>query len=126
MPTRIGFSAIEESMVAPAPSGSSSAPLLDESTVTLRCRLGPLDDSSLEALRYARRATLREERTRGVEEDEPSLEDAVFSAHEVVWSVAACCRTRCRAKLDELLARADRVLSELAAARRVGGARQTP
>ncbi|MFY9550001.1 MAG: hypothetical protein WAU32_02525 [Thermoanaerobaculia bacterium] len=83
--------------------------------MTLCVRIRTTDDTSLEALRYARRAMLREEWTRGLEDGEPSFEGAVFSAFEVVWSIPAAERARCRAKLDELLERANRVLSELSA-----------
>ena len=111
MALRIGFSEIEatESIV---PSSDSAAPALADPAVTLRFRLVSADDRSLEALRYARRAMLREEWTRGVEEGEPSLEEAVFSAFDVVWSVPASRRRSCRAKLEELVARANRALDD--------------
>ncbi|HEY1435352.1 MAG TPA: hypothetical protein VGG65_08250, partial [Thermoanaerobaculia bacterium] len=82
-------------------------------------RLVSADDRSLEALRYARRAMLREEWTRGVDEDEPSLEEAVFSAFDVVWSVPALARESGRAKLEELVTRANRALADMSAAGRV-------
>ena len=81
-------------------------------TVTLRFRLVSADDRSLAALRDARRAMLREEWTRGVDEEEPSLEDAVFSAYDVAWTVPASFGPACRAKLEELVARANRALTE--------------
>ena len=96
----------------------SSAPQLADATVTLRFRLTSTDPRSLEALRYARRAMLREEGTRGVEEGEPSLEEAVFSADEIVWSAEEGEQGRCRAKLDELVTRANRALADLAATQR--------
>src|SRR5262245_8403361 len=108
----IRFSEIEESVEAVSFNGSSSAPRLDEATVTLRCRLLTTDDASLEALRYARRGMLREEWTRGVEEGEPSLEEAVFSATDVSWSVRASEVESGRAKLAELVARANRARVE--------------
>lgn len=95
-----------------AASGDATAPVLSGAMVTLRFRLVSADDRSLEALRYARRAMLREEWTRGVEEGEPSLEDAVFSAYDVAWSVPVSHRNVCRAKLEELIARANRALTE--------------
>jgi hypothetical protein len=61
---------------------------------------------------------LREEWTRGVVEGEPSLEDAVFSAFDVVWEVPAQHRERCRAKLKELVTRANRALVDSFALRR--------
>ncbi len=96
----------------------SAAPRLEEALVTLRCGFLTSDNASLEALRYARRAMLREEGTRGVEPGEPSLEDAIFSAFDVVWVVRACERERGLAKLAELVARANRVLGDLSAAGR--------
>jgi hypothetical protein len=109
----IRFSEIEEAP-DPAPfNGNSAAPRLAEPTLTLRCRLLTTDQDSLEALRYARRAMLREEWTRGVEEDEPSLEDAVFSASEVTWSVRASVAASVRSKLAELVERANRARADL-------------
>ena len=117
---RIAFSEIESEPEPIAFSAGSSAPRLEEldAFTTLRFRLASSDDRSLEALRYARRAMLREEWTRGVEEGEPSLEDAVFSAFDVVWSVPAAARARCRTKLEELVIRANRALAEMSAAGR--------
>ncbi|HTY42949.1 MAG TPA: hypothetical protein VMH79_13835 [Thermoanaerobaculia bacterium] len=115
---RIGFSEI--------PSGPESVPFSSDSTVarlspgvvTLHFRLVSADERSLEALRYARRAMLREESTRGVADDEPSLEEAVFSAFDVVWSVPPAWRAACRAKLRDLVARANRVLADESESRR--------
>lgn len=94
-------------------SGDSTAQQLSGANCTLHFRL-LVDSDSLEALRYARRSMLREEWTRGTEEGEPSLEEAIFSAFDVVWSVPADERERCRAKLAELVDRANRVLAGLA------------
>ncbi len=113
---RIAFTEIASDPVS-FPSGSS-APRLDAATATLRFRLASSDDRSLEALRYARRAMLREEWTRGVAEGEPSLDEAVFSAFDVVWSVSASERPRCRAILEDLVARANRALADMSAAGR--------
>ena len=118
MARRIGFSEVAESPASNACSAGSSAALLEEPTVTLRFRLTSTDDASIEAIRYARRAMLREEWTRGAVEGEPSLEDAVFSPFDVVWEVPAEHRACCRAKLEELVARANRALAEASAARR--------
>lgn len=98
-------------------SGDTSAPNLAPAMCTLRFRLVSTDPDSLEALRYARRSMLREEWTRGIEEGEASLEGAIFSAFEVVWSAPAHERQRCREKLSELVERANRTLAELAARR---------
>lgn len=99
-------------------SAGSSAPRLEDAPVTLRFRLISTDDRSLEALRYARRAMLREESTRGVEEGEPSLEQAVFTAFDVVWPVPALARDSGRGKLEELVARANRALADMSDAGR--------
>ena len=40
-------------------------------------------------MRYARRVMIREERTRGLEWEEPSIEDAVFTVNDVSWPVLA-------------------------------------
>jgi hypothetical protein len=118
MARRIGFSEVEQAPRSNAYSAGSSAALLEEATVTLRFRLTSTDDVSLEAIRYARRGMLREEWTRGEVEGEPSLEDAVFSPFEVVWEVPAEHGARCRAKLEELVARANRALADASASRR--------
>ena len=109
----IALSNVEEIPDPIARSGDSSAPLLEGATVTLRFRFLSTDSDSLEALRYARRAMLREEWTRGVAEEEPSLEVAVFSAFEVTWSVPAQARQQCQEKVSELVERANRALAEL-------------
>ena len=111
----IQFSDIEESVHPVSFNGDSVAPQLAEATVTLRCRLLTTDGDSLEALRYARRAMLREEWTRGVEVDEPSLEEAVFSVFEISWPLPASAVAAGRAKLAELLERANRSRLEPAA-----------
>jgi len=115
---RIGFSEIEAVPDASVLSAGSSAPRLEDARVTLRFRLVSTDDRSLEALRYARRAMLREEWTRGAEQGEALLEEAVFSAFDVVWSVPALARESGRAKLEELVARANRALADMSAAGR--------
>lgn len=113
MSPRIGISEIEETTAPADYSAGSTAPRLAEPTVMLRCRLLTTDSASLEALRYARRAMLREERTRGAEEGEPSLDEAVFSAFEVTWPVRASEVGRGRAKLAELVERANRARRDL-------------
>ena len=106
--TQVGFAEMDSPRVSAAAPGSEG----ESAMVTLRFRLVSADDRSLAALRDARRAMLREEWTRGVDEDEPSLEDAVFSASDVAWSVPASFGPACRAKLEELVARANRALTE--------------
>jgi hypothetical protein len=114
----IALSELEETAQPIGRSAGSSAPVLAGATLALRCRFLSTDADSLEALRYARRAMLREEWTRGVEPGEPSLEDAVFSAFELVWSVPDGEQQRCRAKLTELVERANRAVREMSARRR--------
>jgi hypothetical protein len=118
MTQRLAFSEVEEAGHPPGPSSDSSAPQLEPATLTLRYRIRAVDEVGLEALRYARRAMLREEWTRGLEEEEPSLEEAVFSVFEIVWSVPAGERDRCRFKLTQLLERANRALEQMSAAER--------
>jgi hypothetical protein len=115
MPDRIRFTDIETTTELLPHTGDSAARRLLGRQVTVRCRLGGTDGEALEALRYARRAMLREEWTRGPEEGEPSLEDAVFSAYDVMWRVREDERDRCLEKLRELLRRANRAFHELSA-----------
>lgn len=75
--------------------------------MALRFRI-ETDPVGLEALRHARRALLREEATRGLDLDEPSLEQAVFSPAEIVWEILPTQRARCLEKLEELVSRARR------------------
>jgi hypothetical protein len=92
----------------------AEAPLdVDPGTVTLRFLLSADNPDSLEALRNARRALLREELTRGREPDEPSLEDAVFSPSEILWEVNPAQRPWCLEKLEELRRRANLLLAEV-------------
>jgi hypothetical protein len=77
---------------------------------TLRFHLIPGRRERLEALREARRAMIREQRTRGLEEGEPSLSEAVFSATGVLWEVPSTERGRCREMLAELIRRANRLV----------------
>ena len=85
----------------------------DPGTVTLRFLLSAENPGSLEALRNARRALLREELTRGRDADEPSLDDAVFSASEILWEVNPGQRPWCLEKLEELRRRANLLLAEV-------------
>lgn len=117
MRTPIELSEIEAAPEGIARSGDSTAEQLSPGDCTLRFRVALSDADGLEALRYARRSMLREEWTRGIEPGEPSLDQAVFSAFEVVWSVPAHERARCLEKLTDLVERANRVLPELAARR---------
>lgn len=83
--------------------------------VTLRFRITANEPEALEALRHARRSVLREEGTLGLDPEEPSLEDAVFSPVEVVWSVRESQRDWSRRKVRDLADRAQRALTALSA-----------
>src|ERR1700694_3175280 len=62
----------------------------------LRFELDMAQSDDMEALRYARRAMIREERTRGLEWDEPSMEQPVFTATEIRWFVLVSQVAWCR------------------------------
>lgn len=81
--------------------------------VVLRFRLEFETERDLEAIRYARRVLIREERTRGLEWEEPSIEEAVFSVSNVSWSALASQAAWCREKMVQLVLRANRVREEL-------------
>jgi hypothetical protein len=76
--------------------------------ITLRFRLNLDGTEDVEALRYARRAMIREERTRGLEWDEPSMEHPTFTPTEIRWFVLASQAAWCREKIGELVERANR------------------
>jgi hypothetical protein len=78
--------------------------------INLRFRL---HFESPEALRYARRVMIREERTRGLEWDEPSIEDAVFSVNDVSWPALASQAAWCRQKIGEMVERALRARDDV-------------
>ena len=65
------------------------------------------DDAEVEALSYARRAMIRDERTRGLEWDEPSMEDPTLAGRELRWFALASQAAWCREKMAELVARAN-------------------
>ena len=92
--------------------GANALAPSDGDTVTLRFRITATGDEALEALLHARRSLLREEWTLGLDPDEPSLEEAVFSVTDVVWTVRTSQRESCVRKLGELTARARRALAE--------------
>jgi hypothetical protein len=98
----------------PASEGSSALSPDPAGLVVVRFRIHA-GESGLEALRHARRSMLREEWTLGRRNEEPSLEDAVFSNDAIVWPVWPEQRKICLAKIAELEARVERTLAELAA-----------
>ena len=83
--------------------------------VNLRFRLFFETPDDVEAVRYARRVMIREERTRGLEWEEPSIEDAVFSVNDVSWLALASQAAWCREKIADLVDRALRTRDEVAA-----------
>jgi hypothetical protein len=86
--------------------------------VVLRFRLEFESDLDLDAIRYTRRVLIREERLRGLELEEPSIEDAVFSASSVSWSALAAQAGWCREKMSQLIQRANRARNEMGEAGR--------
>ena len=106
------------------PSGEASALRYDPSRRSmLRFKLWASTSEELEALRYARRAMIREERTRGLEWEEPSMEDPTFTANEIRWFVLTSQAAWCRQKVVELVERANRAAEEMRRLRPEGGAR---
>jgi hypothetical protein len=96
------------------PGGDGLALRFDPSRrIMLRFRLQVNASEDLEALRYARRAMIREERTRGLEWEEPSMEDPTFTANEVRWFVLTSQAAWCRQKIAELVERANRAIEEI-------------
>lgn len=85
--------------------------------VTLRFQLVLHDEDEMEALRYARRAMIREERSRGLEWDEPSMEDPALHGTEIRWFALASQVAWCRQKVAELVERSNRALAEIRARR---------
>lgn len=83
--------------------------------ITLRFQLSVREPEDLEALRYARRAMIREERTRGLEWDEPSVEHPTFTATEIRWVALVSQVAWCREKVAELVERANRARDALRA-----------
>ena len=83
----------------------------------LRFQIRIDDEDGLEALRYARRAMIREERTRGLEWDEPSMEDPTLTGTEIRWFTLAAQAAWCRQKMAELIDRANRAAAEIRASR---------
>ncbi len=81
----------------------------------LRFELELSQPDDVEALRYARRAMIREERTRGLEWDEPSMEDSAFTTKEIRWLVLVSQASWCRQKVAELTERANRARESLQA-----------
>jgi hypothetical protein len=109
---RIRF--VESTLDRPAAGTEALALRYDPSRRTmLRFRLQFGDPEDLDALRYARRAMIREERTRGLEWEEPSMEDPTFTTNEVRWFALTSQAAWCRQKIAELVERANRVVEEL-------------
>jgi len=81
--------------------------------ITLRFQLDFSDPDDLEALRYARRAMIREERLSGLEWDEPSMEDPTLTPTEIRWFALASQGAWCREKVVELIERANHAREEL-------------
>jgi hypothetical protein len=98
------------------PSEGSSALLPQpdsEEAVTMRFRVHADGLEELEALRHARRMMIREETTLGLSENEASLDQAIFSAAEIVWTALPGQRESCLHKIEELARRANRAFEEM-------------
>jgi hypothetical protein len=117
MSTVIGF--IETSDTAAVFGGDVGDQVALRLDPTRRCmlrfevRLSQSDD--MEALRYARRAMIREERSRGLEWDEPSMEDPTFTGREIRWFALVSQASWCRQKIADLFERANRAHAALQA-----------
>ncbi len=111
--SEIGLVEVSGGVQRPSLAAAVPFELSGGSTVTLRFLLSASGENGLEALRNARRSLLREEWTRGRDSDEPSLEDAVFSAKEILWVVRPEQRPWCLQKLEELRRRANGLLAEM-------------
>jgi hypothetical protein len=79
-------------------------------TATIRVSLDATAPERLDALRTVRRAMIREEWTRGLDEGEPSLLDADFSRAGILWDLPLGQIDRGRAKLGALVRRANMLL----------------
>jgi len=113
MGSPIRFEAAAEDAAPAWLEGSAALQPSPDHLVTLRFRITALDAAGLEALRHARRSMLREEWTLGLDPEEPSLESAIFSVKQILWTVPLSRRARCRERLAELERRANRALQEL-------------
>src|SRR5215471_18948515 len=105
---RIHYTEMGEAVAANDKNGAHALRIDPTRHVTLRFRLSIPSTEDVEALRYARRAMIREERTRGLEWDEPSIEHPTFSATEIRWLALASQVARAREKVAELVDRANR------------------
>ena len=81
--------------------------------VMLRFQIALESDDEMEALRYARRSMIRDERTRGLDWDEPSMEDLTVMGAEIRWFCLATQAAWCRQKMTELADRANRAIQDL-------------
>lgn len=81
--------------------------------VMLRFQVALHSDDEMEAIRYARRSMIREERTKGLEWDEPSMEDLTLAGAEIRWFCLSSQAAWCRQKMTELIDRANRALEDI-------------
>ncbi len=114
MTDSIGWTETTEAGPSAAEHRAAAALRFDPSRrVMLRFQVSLEDDVAVEALRYARRAMIREERTRGLEWDEPSMEDPTLTRSEVRWFALASQAAWCRQKMAELIERANRAVADV-------------
>jgi len=117
MPDRIGYRETTELPVPVTDLGDGLALRFDPARrVILRFRLQLGSTEDLEALRYSRRVMIREERMRGLEWEEPSIEDPIFTSVDISWPALASQAAWCREKIEELVERANRARGEVASA----------
>jgi hypothetical protein len=67
----------------------------------LRFQVAFQADDEMEAIRYARRSMIRDERTKGLEWDEPSMEDLTLAGSEIRWFCLVSQAAWCRQKMTE-------------------------
>jgi len=114
MTDSIGWRETTDAAPSAAENRAAAALRFDPSRrVMLRFQLSLDDEVALEAVRYARRAMIREERTRGLEWDEPSMEDPTLARSEIRWFALASQAAWCRQKMAELMERANRAVAEI-------------
>lgn len=110
----IGLRETTDSTLSGGVARDSAGLRLDPSRrIMLRFQVSVDGEGEMEALRYARRMMIREERTRGLEWDEPSMEDPTLSGSEIRWFVLAGQAAWGRQKMSELVERANRAVQDI-------------
>lgn len=120
-----------EERLAPRDSIVSSHAVLEDygrsdGMTTIRLALDARAPERLDALRTVRKAMIREEWTRGLEDGEPSLLDADFSRSGVLWELPLGEVAQGREKLGVLVRRANLLLEPERDAARAAGLETRP